>query len=125
VQIRLEKHRSPTHIVGIPHCDTCRTPIPKLPMATFDFVVFTMLLATAAVLVAMGLAVGIGILPLGGQVAFWVACAALLSGIAPMVVDFRRRIPSGYRRRATILVDYVADYPAVSRLLDKGYLIIT
>jgi hypothetical protein len=42
-----------------------------------------------------------------------------------MTVDFRRRIPSGYRRRANIMVKYVADYPTVAKLFDKGYLIVT
>ncbi|ALG05966.1 J domain-containing protein [Kibdelosporangium phytohabitans] len=125
LHVRMEKRGSPAHIVAIPHCDTCKTPIPKLPMATSDFVVFSAALVAAVLYVAGCLLLGFSSLPVGAQVTFWTACAALLLGTAPMVVDYRRRIPSGYQRRATILVDYVADYPTVSRLLDKGYVIVT
>ncbi|ONI78774.1 hypothetical protein ALI144C_28775 [Actinosynnema sp. ALI-1.44] len=125
MHIRMEKHGSQTHIVGIPLCGTCTTPIPNLPIATSDFVVFSVALVVAAAIVAGCLLLGLPGLPVGAQVTFWTSCAALLLGVPPMVVDYRRRIPSGYRRRATILVDYVADHPTVSRLLDKGYLIVT
>nr|CEL19628.1 hypothetical protein [Kibdelosporangium sp. MJ126-NF4]CTQ94572.1 hypothetical protein [Kibdelosporangium sp. MJ126-NF4] len=125
LEVRLEKAGAPPHIVTIPECSSCKTPIPKLPMATADFVVFATALIAAVVVVAGVLVAGVSAVSLGWQATFWASCAALLFGTVPMVVDFRRRIPSGYRRRSTIIVDYVAGYPTISKLVDNGYVIVT
>jgi hypothetical protein len=59
LHIKMEKMGAPTHFVAIPHCDTCTTPIPRLPMATADFVVFSSVMAVAAFFVVQFLVAGL------------------------------------------------------------------